>query len=519
MSNAGHSVTAAQANIIRTDKATKPASEGFPQHGSSPVRPFRVLFLKPYQDLPTLLHAPPLGLLYLVSALRQYFGNAVSIDLIDMKAHYLDAEWLIPRLDEFKPDVVGVSAMNYEAAQSHRIADIVKKWNPSALTMLGGAYALHQSAEIFQRCSFDWIIEGPAERTLLFALERFLQGRPLGEDLPGLSYRTPDGRLVLSTSTDVIKDVDSLPLPAWDMVDFDLYASRPWDLFMKPRRYATIFTSRGCPYLCNYCHDMFSKKFVHRSVGDVLKEIELLHEKYGVDDFQIVDDIFNLHKPRLKEIMGEVKRRWGGKIQFGFPNGLRADIMDEEVIKALADGGTYYTAVAIETVTPRLQALVEKHLDVEKTRRSIDMLEEHGISVKGFFMLGFPTETVEELNATVNFALQSKMSMASFFTVVPQPGTPLYDLAAKENKVALDKVCNNELEGGGAYRSNDSWYQLAYGYPLSKLTRSANWRFYFGHPRRMLKLLKRSSWLTVLRSSRSILNVLLPFRIRRGSNK
>jgi anaerobic magnesium-protoporphyrin IX monomethyl ester cyclase len=519
MFNAGHSVTVAQANIIRTDKASKPVAEGFPQHGSSPVRPFRVLFLKPYQDLPTLLHAPPLGLLYLVSALRQYFGNAVSIDLIDMKAHYLDAEWLIPRLDEFKPDVVGVSAMNYEAAQSHRIADIVKKWDPSALTMLGGAYALHQSAEIFKRCSFDWIIEGPAERTLLFALERYLQGKPLGEDLPGLSYRMPDGQLVLSTSTDVIKDVDSLPLPAWDMVDFDLYASRPWDLFMKPRRYATIFTSRGCPYLCNYCHDMFSKKFVHRSVGDVLREMELLHEKYGVDDFQIVDDIFNLHKPRLKEIMGEVKRRWGGKIQFGFPNGLRADIMDGEVIKALADGGTYYTAVAIETVTPRLQALVEKHLDVEKTRRSIDMLEEHGISVKGFFMLGFPTETVEELNATVNFALQSKMSMASFFTVVPQPGTPLYDLAAKENRVALDQVCSNELEGGGAYRSNDSWYQLAYGYSLSKLTRSANWRFYFGHPRRIAKLLKRSSWLTILRSFRSIFNVLLPFRIRRSSNK
>jgi radical SAM superfamily enzyme YgiQ (UPF0313 family) len=82
--------------------------------------------------------------------------------------------------------------------------------DPSALTMLGGAYALHQSAEIFKRCSFDWIIEGPAERTLLFALERYLQGKPLGEDLPGLSYRMPDGQLVLSTSTDVIKDVDSL---------------------------------------------------------------------------------------------------------------------------------------------------------------------------------------------------------------------------------------------------------------------------------------------------------------------
>lgn len=508
-----------QANIIRTDKSDKSVQEGFPQHMSAPVRPFRILFLKPYQDLPTLLHAPPLGLLYLVSALRKYFGSAVHIDLIDMKAHYLDAEWLVSRLDEYRPDIVGVSAMNYEAAQSHRIAEIAKQWNPSVLTMLGGAYALHQSKEIFQRSCYDWIIEGPAERTLLFALERYLQDESLGEDLPGLSYRKPDGQLVISQQIDVVKDIDSLPLPAWDMVDFDLYASRPWDLFMKPRRYATIFTSRGCPYLCSYCHDMFTKKFVHRSVEDVLKEIELLHEKYGVDDFQIVDDIFNLHKPRLKAIMGEVKRRWGGRIQFGFPNGMRADIMDEEVIKALADGGTYYTAVAVETVTPRLQALVEKHLDVEKTRRSIDMLEEHGISVKGFFMLGFPTETVEELNATVNFALQSKMSMASFFTVVPQPGTPLYDLAAKENPQALDVVCNHELQGGGAYRSSESWYQLAYGYPLATLTRSANWRFYFGHPRRILKLLKRSSWLTVLRSSRSILNVLMPFRIHRSSRK
>lgn len=518
MFNVGQLVMAVQANVIHSDHVQNVMPDGFPTQSSARVRPFRVLFLKPYQDLPTLLHAPPLGLLYLISAMRKYFGDAVHIELIDMKAHYLDAEWLAPRLDELRPDIVGVSAMNYEAAQAHRIAEIVKQWNPSVLTMLGGAYALHQSREIFQRSSYDWIIEGPAERTLLFALERYLLDQALG-DLPGFSYRKADGQLVISQQIDVVKDIESLPLPAWDMVDFDLYASRPWDLFMKPRRYATIFTSRGCPYLCSYCHDMFTKKFVYRGVDDVLQEIALLHEQYGVDDFQIVDDIFNLHKPRLKAIMAEVRRRWGGKIQFGFPNGMRADIMDEEVIKALAEGGTYYTAVAVETVTPRLQALVEKHLDVEKTRQSIDLLEHYGISVKGFFMLGFPTETVEELNATVEFALQSKMSMASFFTVVPQPGTPLYDLAAKENPVALEQVCRHELQGGGAYRSNASWYELAYGYRLGRLSRSANWRFYFGHPRRILKLLKRSSWLTVLRSARSILNVLLPFRIHRSSKK
>ena len=102
---------------------------------------------------------------------------------------------------------------------------------------------------------------------------------------------------------------------------------------LKGKRYAPIFTSRGCPYLCNYCHDLFGKRFIHRSSEHVLEEIELLYENYGVDEFEIVDDIFNLHKPRLKKIMGEVKRRWPGKIHFCFPNGVRADIMDEEVIE------------------------------------------------------------------------------------------------------------------------------------------------------------------------------------------
>src|SRR5690606_36097743 len=133
---------------------------------------------------------------------------------------------------------------------------------------------------IFQRSVHDWVIEGPAERKWLYALERYLLNKPLVEDLPGFCYRMPDGRHEINNRTETLKDIDTLPMPAWDLVDFDLYASRPWDLFMKPRRYATIFPSRGCPYLCNYCHDMFSKKFAHRSVDNVLEEIRLLHEVY-----------------------------------------------------------------------------------------------------------------------------------------------------------------------------------------------------------------------------------------------
>jgi anaerobic magnesium-protoporphyrin IX monomethyl ester cyclase len=115
-----------------------------------------------------------------------------------------------------------------------------------------------------------------------------------------------------------------------------------------------------------------------------------------------------LHKPRLKAIMEEVNRRWPGKLKFTFPNGLRGDILDEEVINALSEAGTYLVCIAVETVTPRLQKLVEKNLDIEKTRNAIKLFGKHNIQVNGFFMLGFPTETPEEIKATIKFANLSK---------------------------------------------------------------------------------------------------------------
>ena len=124
---------------------------------------------------------------------------------------------------------------------------------------------------------------------------------------------------------------------------------------LKGNRYALLFTSRGCPYRCNYCHNIFGKRFLRQSPERVVKEIELLYETYGVTEFQIVDDVFNLDKRRLKTIMEEVHRRWPGKIHFTFPNGLRGDILDEEVLDALKLGGTYAMAIAVETATPRLQ--------------------------------------------------------------------------------------------------------------------------------------------------------------------
>ena len=460
-----------------------------------PVKRLKVLLLKPYQKVVASIQSPPLGLLYLTSSIREKFNNEIEIHVIDMKVAEMSVQDLLPTLKSIKPDVIGFSALNYEAQASYLIARAAKKLNPSAITVMGGPFALNNAAVVFDEASIDWVFEGPADRSFPEALFRLACDVDLGVDIPGFSRRLPAGGLHLMKTQDFIADIDSLPMPAWDIVDFDLYAGKPNHAAnLKGKRYAPLFTSRGCPYLCNYCHDIFSKKFTYHSVERVVGEIEYLYNTYGVDEFHIEDDIFNLHKPRVRALMQEVQRRWPGKMKFAFPNGLRADILDRETVNAMCDGGTYAVCIAIETVTPRLQKLIDKHLDIEKAKRALEYFNDRGIQVTCFFMLGFPTETREELEATINFALTTPMTLAYFFTVIPQPNTPLFALALQANEaITLDTA----KVDSGSYRAYMSWYERVYGYPLGKAIRWANLRFYFT-PRRVLQVLKHWSFKSLL---------------------
>ena len=469
-----------------------------------PVRRLRVLLLKPYQKVVAGIQSPPLGLLYLTSTIREKFNSEIDIRVIDMKVAEMSAQDLVPTLESFQPDVIGFSALNFEARASYNVAQMAKKINSAVITVMGGPFALNNSATVFEEASIDWVFEGPADNTFPEALFRLACDVELGTDIPGFSRRMPDGELYFSKKQDFIADIDALPMPAWDIVDFELYASKPNHAAnLKGKLYAPLFTSRGCPYLCNYCHDIFSKKFTYHSVERVIAEIDHLYTTYGVDEFHIEDDIFNLHKPRVRELMKEVQRRWPGKMKFAFPNGLRADILDRETVDAMCDGGTYAVCIAIETVTPRLQTLIDKHLDIDKAKRALEYFNDRRIQVTCFFMLGFPTETKEELEATINFALTTPMTLAYFFAVIPQPNTPLFDLALAANEtITLDTA----KVDSGSYRAYSSWYERVYGYPLGKAIRWANLRFYFT-PHRVLQVLRHWSTRSLLVTFRVFLQV------------
>ena len=456
-----------------------------------PTRKLRVFFVKPYQPSTNFVVSPPIGILSIISCLRERFGNQIEIRYLDAKVRRLASSELTEYLAW--ADVIGISALNFEAKASAEIAKMAKALDRRKITVLGGPYAHRRAPEILGALpEIDWVFDGESEYTFPEAIARLIDGKAF-DGVKGMYYRDADsGALVSPLDNDFITDLDALPFPAWDLVDFDQYARQPnMNAWMKGKRYGVLFTSRGCPYKCAYCHDIFTKKFRWMSPERVLAEIDLLVTKYGVDEFQIVDDIFNLHKPRVRAIFGGVIERYGkGKLHFCFPNGLRGDILDRAVVHDIKEGGGYQVTLAVETVTPRLQELIQKNLDIDKVASFIKHCHEEGIVVKGFFMLGFPTETREELWNTIRFAWKSKLSFASFFTVVPQPGTPLHALAKQENAEALAKLLDAN------YYDDKPWYTLAYDYPLGLASNIAYLGFYFT-PSRLYRLLRHLPIATV----------------------
>jgi anaerobic magnesium-protoporphyrin IX monomethyl ester cyclase len=462
---------------------------------STSSAPLRVLLVKPYQPTRLPIACPPLGLLYLASTLRQTFGSDVDVRVVDFSVdhrRYFEGRGL---LSEFRPHVVGLGALNWEAEESGQFALMIQNEFPGTVVALGGPFAHKNTTKICATGVYDWIFDGEADWSFPIACQRWFRGDKSLDDIVGLTWRDAPGRPYTNNAdllrvgvkppAGVVDDLDAIPLPAWDLVDFDKYARvRNFMSLLKGKRYAPIFTSRGCPYLCTYCHDIFGKKFRWRSPENVAAEVSLLRS-LGVDELQIVDDIFNMNPRRMKAVCRAIEPF---RMHITFPNALRFDILDEEGCDALVRAGTYASCVAIETITPRLQELVKKRLKVDRAQQAIRWMSDRGVLIRGFFMLGFPTETIDEIEATIDYAVRSELTQAYFFNVVPQPGTPLYDLARQENAAALQSQALQE------YNANTTWYAAAYGVDMRRVIKRAYFRFFVLSPRRWPRLLRMMPW-------------------------
>ncbi len=440
---------------------------------------YRVLLVKPRHNDHTGHAIPPLGVMYLASAARRLPG--VEVEVVDMTPWPLSYRDVDFKIRNYQPDMVGISAITFESEGAARIAKLAKGWNPDVPVVLGGPHATSYTEHVMTDQHVDIAAVGEGEGTLCDLIEAYRHGRPLDE-VAGIAFRR-DGQVVHTDAREPIDDLDALPMPAWDLVPLRRY--KHFDRFSKlgTNDYAVLFTSRGCPYGCVYCHRVFGKGFRARSAESVFEEVRTLYTQYRVREFEVIDDCFNLDRHRAERICDMIIAS-GMKISLTFPNGVRDDILDEQLIKKLRQAGTRFMTFAVETASPRLQKLIRKNIDLVKIKRNMDIALREGIFCQVFFMLGFPTETEEEMQATLDFALESGFHAAQFFVVNPFDGTPLAAWAREMGKPVKSNFA------GSSYLSRD--FDNLTEIPndrFNELRKAATRRFWL-NPRRIWQILR-----------------------------
>jgi radical SAM superfamily enzyme YgiQ (UPF0313 family) len=434
----------------------------------------KVLLLRPAAEKKSMARVLPLGLLAIGSVLKRA-GHQVKI--LDLRISNSPDEELDAVMSSFDPQVVGIGVMTIECKYGFIDAAKVKKINPNVTVIFGGPHCSHEPQFILNDSNVDLMVSGEGDLTIVELIDTLEEGKDVA-GVPGIAYKK-NGSYLRTAERPVIRDLDTID-QEYDLINLERYFNfqSSMDFFpvFRNKRFIPLVTSRGCPFKCTYCHDIFDKSIQYRSPEAVVNEIEYLIKVYGIREFHIVDDVFNVNMKRAKIVLDAIIER-NLNIHISFPNGLRADFFDDELIDKMQRAGVYRMALGIESGSQRIQDMIKKDLDINIIYDVVEKLTSARMSVHGFFMLGFPSETREEMKETIDFACDLGLTTANFSLVIPNPGTDLRQTFIESRESNFEDFSEYTFD---AASSNASEVE---GDDLIKLKREANRRFYLSAQR------------------------------------
>ncbi|MCG8609173.1 MAG: B12-binding domain-containing radical SAM protein [Pseudomonadales bacterium] len=347
----------------------------------------------------------PLGLMYVAAAAQKAFPE-IEIRIYQTLTNPNYEEDLPKLLLEFQPDLIGIRALSFYRNHFRTITDLIRAHQPECPVVGGGPHSSTSYEELLRTNQIDLAVLGEGEVTFVEIIKalnnntRIPTSRVPGA-LPGTAVLV-EGEVIKNPERQKVDDLDQLPWPAYNLINLDDFEHINDISHLPLKNRAYMETSRGCPYKCFYCHIAAEKLLRQRTTESVVSEMRHLKDTYGITHFNFVDDIFNVPPRWAKKTLAAIAKELPG-ITLAFPNGLRADQLDEELLDLFEAAGTVQMALAIETVTPRLQKFIGKNLKVEKAQKIIELASPRFIST-GFFMVGLPSETYAEAEQTIQFA-------------------------------------------------------------------------------------------------------------------
>ena len=371
---------------------------------------------------------PPLGLAY-VAAVAEKHAEVKVVDAEAMAYSYQDVEKIIR---EYNPDIIGMTTYCTTLSRCYKVADMAKNINPNIKLILGGAQATLEPQKTIDQKSIDYLVYGEGEITFDKFLICFKENGDFAK-INGLVWKK-NKKIIMNPPQEIIKNLDVIPLPARHLFPMDKYHS---SANLRGKRTLNLMTSRGCPYRCAYCAGslIFGKSFRYHSTDRVIEEIKALTDKYNADDIQFFDETFTANRKRIMELCDKII---SNKLKIEWSCFTRVNLVDKELLNKMKEAGCYQIFYGLESGVQRLLDLVNKDITLEQSRKAMKMTHEAGIETWVSFMIDLPSETKEESEQTINFAIEVDPTFVQFPITTPYPGTKLYDLAKQHGTIVTD---------------------------------------------------------------------------------
>ncbi len=369
--------------------------------------------------MPHLQIIPPLGLLYNASSL---IDAGFKVKVIDMDVEKLGLDAIEPIIQKFQPPIIGISCTSPLYPIIQQITRIIKGVNSNIFTLLGGPHPTILPESVLNETSIDFLIRGEGELTVVEMMEANLHSTEKLSNIRGLSFKK-DERQIHNPDRPLIKNLNTIPFPDRSMLPYRKYFAAS----AKENPCTSLITSRGCPYKCIFCSNIFNyPRF--RSPQNIVDEIELILDRLQLKDIEFLDSTFNLKKQLVLEVCKEIRKR---RLDFSWRCICRVDLIDREILQHLKAAGCYLVTYGVESGSDRVLKILQKGFTVSKVKQAFKMTKEIGLETHGLFMVGVPGETQQEIKQTLTLSKKLGPDYAQFFITTPIPGSKLFDLALK----------------------------------------------------------------------------------------
>lgn len=405
----------------------------------------------------------PLGTLYAAALLRQHHFDVSVFDTMFCAS----PEELTKPLQERHPDcfVIYDDGFNYltkmcltnmrEAA--FRMIQLAKESGAKVIVSSSDAT---DHFEKYVKAGADFILIGEGEQTLLELVQAIDTGTKNFESIAGLVYRL-NGEMKRTLPRSVIKDLDNLPFPAWDLIDIDPYR-RSW---LKHAGYFSmnVGTTRGCPYKCNWCaKPIYGNRYNARSPQNVLEELVQLQASYQFDHIWFCDDIFGL-KPGWVQEFADLVEKSG--LKFGFKIQSRADLLvKEDYVAALQKAGCENVWMGAESGSQKMLDAMDKGIQVEQIALATALLKKHNIKTSFFIQFGYLNETREDIDLTIKMIHELLPHDIGISVSYPLPGTAFYEKVKEQLQSKANWTDSDELALMFQNTYNPSFYKQLHRY-------------------------------------------------------